>query len=328
MLTVHEHLAGFRGVLQVDAYAGYSRLTKPDRPGGPITLAFCLAHARRKFWEIYKASGSAGAKEALRQIQAVYAVEERIRGLTAAERAAVRQAETKSLLAAFKIWLLQCLAEESKKSSLAKAIRYSLGHWQGLTLFLTDGRIEVDSNVVERTIRPIATPKSLCTSSSSIWKHWELVFGGEMTRAPFTPGRLHHGWRVKVRGEDLERRAANDLLSAKDARFDELADPVAGNAASLGRLAQGQPGSVLLGGLIGVNVADASDRADPMGRPGLALAGRQAHPIERGGDVLVGPAGCHAANDRQGLVGGAAAVFAGAQVYAGEVRSAVRPSNG
>ena len=153
---VHEHLAGFRGVLQVDAYAGYSRLTKPDRPGGPITLAFCLAHARRKFWEIYKASGSAGAKEALRQIQAVYAVEERIRGLTAAERAAVRQAETKSLLAAFKIWLLQCLAEESKKSSLAKAIRYSLGHWQGLTLFLTDGRIEVNSNVVERTIRPIA----------------------------------------------------------------------------------------------------------------------------------------------------------------------------
>ena len=153
---VHEHLAGFRGVLQVDAYAGYNRLTKPDRPGGPITLAFCLAHARRKFWEIYKASGSAGAEAALRQIQAVYAIEERIRGLTAAERVAVRQAETKPLLAAFKTWLLQRLAEESKKSNLTKAIRYSLGHWQGLTRFLTDGRVEVNSNVVERTIRPIA----------------------------------------------------------------------------------------------------------------------------------------------------------------------------
>lgn len=153
---VHEHLADFSGVLQVDAYAGYSRLTKPGRPGGPITLAFCLAHARRKFWELYKQSGSAVAEEALRQIQAVYAIEARIRGRPAAARLAVRQVETKPVLAAFKTWLMQHLTEESKKSSLAQAIRYTLGHWRGLILFLSDGRIEVDTNVVERTIRPIA----------------------------------------------------------------------------------------------------------------------------------------------------------------------------
>ncbi|MGH7102920.1 MAG: IS66 family transposase [Acetobacteraceae bacterium] len=125
-------------------------------PGGPIALAFCLAHARRKFFEIYKDSGSAVAEEALQKIQSVYEIEERIRGLTAAERAAVRQAETRPILAAFKVWLMQRLAEESRKSTIAQAIRYTLGHWNGLTLFLADGRIEVDSNVVERTIRPIA----------------------------------------------------------------------------------------------------------------------------------------------------------------------------
>ena len=77
-------------------------------------------------------------------------------------------------------------------------------------------------------------------------------------------------------------------------------------------LAQGQPGAVLLGGLVGMNVADTPDRADPMRGPGLALASRQAHPVERGGDVLVGPAAGHAPHDRQGVVGGAAAMLTGA----------------
>src|SRR5579863_431969 len=153
---VHEHLAGFSGVLQVDGYAGYGRLTEADRPGGPVTLAFCLAHARRKFFEIYEDSGSTIAAEALQRIQAVYEIEGRIRGLTETERVAVRQAETRPILEAFKAWLMLGLGEESAKSNLAEAIRYTLGHWNGLTVFLTDGRVEADSNVVERTIRPIA----------------------------------------------------------------------------------------------------------------------------------------------------------------------------
>lgn len=153
---VHEHLSGFSGVLQVDGYAGYRRLTKPDRPGGAITLAFCLAHARRKFFEIYETSQSTIAAEALQQIRAVYEIEARIRGLPAVERVRIRQAETKPALDAFKAWLMLRLAEGSAKSNLAEAIRYTLGHWDGLMVFLTDGRVEVDSNVVEREIRPIA----------------------------------------------------------------------------------------------------------------------------------------------------------------------------
>jgi transposase len=153
---VHEHLTRFNGVLQVDGYTGYRGLTKPDRPGGAITLAYCLAHARRQFFEVYRKSNSSLAAEALQRIGMVYQIEERIRGLTATERVTVRQSQTKPILEAFKIWLMQCLAEESAKSNLAEAIRYTLNHWDGLMVFLTDGRVEVDSNIVERTIRPIA----------------------------------------------------------------------------------------------------------------------------------------------------------------------------
>lgn len=153
---VREHLLGFSGVLQVDGYAGYRELTKPDRPGGAITLAYCLAHARRQFFEIYRKSKSTVAAEALQRIGAVYQIEGRIRGRTAAERVTVRQTESKPVLETFKAWLMLRLDEESAKSDLAKAIKYTLNHWDGLTVFLTDGRVEVDSNVVERTIRPIA----------------------------------------------------------------------------------------------------------------------------------------------------------------------------
>ena len=119
-------------------------------------MAYCLAHARRQFFEVYRKSKSSIAAEALRRIGTVYEIEARVRGLTAAERVIVRQAETKPIMEDFKSWLMQCLADESAKSDLAKAIRYTLNHWDGLTVFLGDGRVEVDSNTVERTIRSIA----------------------------------------------------------------------------------------------------------------------------------------------------------------------------
>jgi len=103
---VHEHLTRFNGVLQVDGYTGYRGLTRPDRPGGAITLAYCLAHARRQFFEAYRKSNSSLAAEALQRIGMVYQIEERIRGLTATERVTVRQSQTKPILEAFKIWLM------------------------------------------------------------------------------------------------------------------------------------------------------------------------------------------------------------------------------
>jgi transposase len=152
---VRDHLGRFRGVLQVDGYNGYDHLAKPDRPAGAITLAYCLAHARREFFDVHKRTADEVAAEALRRISEIYAIEARIRGRNAEERVAVRQAETKPLMATLWAWLMERLGEISAKSPLAGAIRYTLGHWEGLTRFLADGRIEVDNNTVERGIRPI-----------------------------------------------------------------------------------------------------------------------------------------------------------------------------
>ncbi len=148
-------LGTFTGVLQVDGYAAYKKLANTKREGTTVVLAFCLAHARRKFFEFHKATNSPIAFEALRQIAAIYGIEKRIRGMTAVERLAVRQAESKPLMEAFKTWAEDRLAEVSAKSPLASAIRYTLNHWDGLTVFLADGRVEVDNNTVERDMRPI-----------------------------------------------------------------------------------------------------------------------------------------------------------------------------
>ena len=117
------------------------------------------------------------AAVALQRIGAVYQIEERVRGLTSAQRGIVRQSETKPILEAFKIWLMQRLAEESAKSDLAKAIKYTLNHWNGLTVFLMDGRVEVDSNIVERTIRPIALGRrnALFAGSSRGAEAWAIL---------------------------------------------------------------------------------------------------------------------------------------------------------
>ena len=117
------------------------------------------------------------ALEALRRIGEVYAIEARIRGRTAEERVAVRQAETKALMTALWSWLMERLAEISAKSSLAGAIRYTLNQWNGLTVFLADGRIEVDNNTVERSIRPIPLGRknALFAGSNSGGERWAVL---------------------------------------------------------------------------------------------------------------------------------------------------------
>lgn len=174
---VKEHLEDFHGVLQVDGYAGYSELAEAGRPGGAVTLAFCLAHARRYFFDVHKQTADPIAAEALRRIGEVYAIEARIRGRSAAERVAVRQAATKPLLAALRPWLTERLGEISVKSSLAGAIRYTLGHWDGLILFLSDGRIEVDNNTVERCIRPVPLGRknALFAGSRAGGERWAVL---------------------------------------------------------------------------------------------------------------------------------------------------------
>ncbi len=150
-------LDGFDGILQVDGYAGYNRLTGPSRKGGaPIRLAYCWSHARRRLREIYDSSGSEIAAEGLRRIAELYAIEADIRGSPPEQRLAERHARSAPLVEAFGDWLKQQRARISPKSRLGEKLAYIARHWDGLRLFLADGRVEMDSNAVENLARPIA----------------------------------------------------------------------------------------------------------------------------------------------------------------------------
>jgi hypothetical protein len=146
------HLEKFSGILQVDGYAGFERLTAH----GGIVLAACWAHTRRKFFEVHEATGSPIAAEALRRIAELYAIETTIRGRTADHRRQVRNVRTRPLINAMKPWLETELTRIPGRSALAEAIRYALARWEELSRFLNDGRIELDTNPVERAIRPVA----------------------------------------------------------------------------------------------------------------------------------------------------------------------------
>jgi len=151
-----EFLKGFKGILQVDAYSGYNRLTKDTRADGALTLAYCWAHARRKLKEVHDSDASPIAAEGLRRIAEFYKIEAEIRGTSPGQRLSARLSRTKPLMDDFDTWLREQLARVSGKSRLGEKLRYINSHWDGLQIFLTDGRVEIDSNAVERTIRPIA----------------------------------------------------------------------------------------------------------------------------------------------------------------------------
>jgi transposase len=150
------HLASFTGFLQADAYAGYEALyslarTKP----GPIVEVACWAHCRRKIFDVWQATKSSVAKEALDQIAAFYEIEAKARFIAPDER--VRQrAQTVPLIDGFFDWATRTLAKLSAKSPLADAFRYALSRREALSRFLTDGRLEADNNIAENAIRGIA----------------------------------------------------------------------------------------------------------------------------------------------------------------------------
>ncbi|HET7412067.1 MAG TPA: IS66 family transposase [Pararhizobium sp.] len=151
---IARQLAGYDGVLQVDGYVAYKSHARKARY--EVSLAFCFAHARRKFVAVHKKTGSPFATGVIETLAEIYAIEARIRGRGAEERRAVRQAETRPILERLKADMKAVLGEVSCQSSLAEACRYTLDHWTGLTRFLADGRLEIDSNTVERTMRAIA----------------------------------------------------------------------------------------------------------------------------------------------------------------------------
>ena len=167
------HLAGFKGVLQVDGYGGYRALAER----GDVELAFCWSHVRRRFYELAAAGPAPIASEALERIAGLYRVEAEIRCRSADERRAIRGDKSRPIIEMLEPWLRKKLGLISQKTKLAEAIRYALSHWKGLTRFLDDGRIEIDSNVVERAIRPIALNRknALFAGSDGGGEHWAII---------------------------------------------------------------------------------------------------------------------------------------------------------
>ena len=166
------HLGDFTGILQVDGYGGYTALARRRQQ---VSLAFCWAHARRKFYEL--ADSSPVATEVLRRIALLYAIEDEVRGSPAEQRRAVRDARSRIIVDDLRQYLEARGRQVSAKSKLGVAIRYTLTRWDGLTRFLDDGRIDLDNNAVERSIRPLALNRknALFAGSDEGGDNWAVI---------------------------------------------------------------------------------------------------------------------------------------------------------
>ena len=166
------HLGNFAGILQVDGYGGYTALAKRRQQ---IVLAFCWAHARRKFYEL--ADNSPVAVEVLQRIAALYKIEDEVRGAPAEQRQQIRHERSRVLVDDLRIFLEAKNRQVSAKAKLGEALRYALTRWDGLSRFLDDGRVDLDSNAVERSIRPLALNRknALFAGSDEGGDNWAVI---------------------------------------------------------------------------------------------------------------------------------------------------------
>lgn len=156
---------------------GVAYLYAPDRKAEQPIRHLGWSHVRRRFYELAQAGPAPIATDALSRIAELYKIEGEIRGRSAEERRALRQTRSRMIVEALEPWLRDKLALVSQKSKLAEAIRYALSRWAGLCRFLDDGTVEIDSNVVERSIRPIALNRknALFAGSDGGAEHWATI---------------------------------------------------------------------------------------------------------------------------------------------------------
>lgn len=177
----HEHartlLGGYDGILQCDGYAAYKKLVDPSTNRGPSMLAFCWSHVRRGFYDLAKGGNAPIAAEALERIAALYRIEAEIRDASPAERLAQRQARSATLISDLHAWFEAQHAKLFARGPTAEAIGYALNHWDGLVRFLSDGRIELDTNTVERSMRPVALSRknALFAGSDEGAENWAAI---------------------------------------------------------------------------------------------------------------------------------------------------------
>lgn len=144
-------LGEWRGSLVCDDYAGYKASF-----GQGVVEAGCLAHARRKFFELHAANKSQIAEFALNQLGRVYGVEQQIKELPQAQRLEIRQRQSRPILDSLREWMVLQRQQVAPNSATAKALDYSLKRWVALTRFVDDAQLPVDNNWIENQIRPVA----------------------------------------------------------------------------------------------------------------------------------------------------------------------------
>ena len=162
-----QHLQGFTGILQADAYGGYNALYDPSRKPGAITPALCWAHARRQFFELADIAANARrgknaaaispvALEAVGRIDVLFDIERGINGLAADERLRIRQEQSAPLLTELETWLREQRSRISRSASVAGPIDYMLKRWDWFACFIGDGRVCLTNNAAERALRGFA----------------------------------------------------------------------------------------------------------------------------------------------------------------------------
>jgi transposase len=161
------HLAGYAGLMQADAYAGFNRLYEEGRKPGPIIEAACWSHARRKFFDLARLHKAPIATEAVARIDALFAIERDINGLVPQQRIAIRNDRSRPLIVDLEHWLREQRARVSRNSDTGKAIDYSLKRWTALTRFLDDGRLCMSNNAAERELRAVAVGRKNWTFAGS-----------------------------------------------------------------------------------------------------------------------------------------------------------------
>jgi len=162
-----QHLASYAGLMQADAYAGFTKLYEANRKPGPIIEAACWAHGRRKFFDLARLNKAPIAAAAVERIDVLFAIEREINGLTPPERARVRQERSRPLMIELQTWLREQRARLSKNSDTTKAINYSLNRWDAFARFLEDGRLCMSNNAAERELRTVALGRKNWTFAGS-----------------------------------------------------------------------------------------------------------------------------------------------------------------
>jgi len=206
------HLGNFRGILQCDGYAGYRKLASAPRANG-LRLAGCWAHLRRRFFDLHANGESVVASATVERMKLLWAVEDGVRGQSPEARQAARRATSVGVVQAlFELWERE-LPRISGKSKLAEAIRYARSHRAALLLFLEDGHVEIDSNIVERAIRPqaITRKNSLFAGSVGGGRTWASI--ATMLQTCKMNGVDPYGW-AKLTLERIANRWPNSDIEA------------------------------------------------------------------------------------------------------------------